>query len=42
MAENAGASEILLAPQEVEQIDGALDRMDLVSTESRRVWLKRK
>lgn len=37
MEENAKASEIILTPQEVEQIDGALDQMHLASTASRRV-----
>lgn len=37
MEENAKASEIILTPQEVEQIDGALDQMHLASTASRRI-----
>lgn len=37
MEENAKASDITLTPQEVEQIDGALDQMHLASTASRRV-----
>lgn len=37
MEENAKASEIILTPQEVEQIDGALDQMHLASTASRRL-----
>ena len=37
MEENAKASDITLTPQEVEQIDGALDQMHLASTASRRI-----
>ena len=37
MEENAKASDITLTPQEVEQIDGALDQMHLASTASRRL-----
>ena len=37
MEENAKASDIILTPQEVEQIDGALDQMHLASTASRRI-----
>lgn len=37
MEENAKASDITLTPQEVEQIDRALDQMHLASTASRRI-----
>ena len=37
MEENAKASDLTLLPQEVEQIDAALDRLHLASTSSRRL-----